>query len=135
MVAGPLVDRLIDRGEQFIRMLDEAGVCPRAALWVRRLESDDWNLVVATETASRDGPKAAYTELLGVFRAHEEGLAPLRATDLVVVEPTDSLIRQHLAVFKTRQGISQIWSSGNAINGQLLPDALVYRLLPSNDRA
>ena len=131
MVAGPLVDRLIDSGERLVKLLDEAGIAPSAALWVLRPESEDWNLVLATETATKHGPKAAYQELLTVFRQHEAELDPLLADDIVIIEAKHVLIRQHLSLFGAASGISRIRSSGNAINGQMLPDALIYRLVAS----
>ncbi len=130
MAVRPLVDRLVDSGQSFIKFLDDVGIRPRSALWRRRPDSEDWELVLATSTAGAKGPRAAYEEVLTVYRQHEAELEPLRADDLVVVELDHPLIRLHLVIFNTGPGISRIESSGNAVNGQLLPDSLIYRLQP-----
>ena len=122
---------LVDAGKKLIEKLDEANVDLRSAFWIREPEAEDWSLILATTIAGADGAKAAYAELLKVFRENEEALEGLMADDLVSMDPQDPLFAAHLQVFGRIEGISTVRSSGNVVNGHVLPATLIYRLQPA----
>lgn len=131
MVKGPLVDRLAERGRRLIELLDEAGIRARAALWLYRPESEDWKLVLGLPDLRRTGPRAAYTQIQGVFAANEDVLRPLKFDDIMVQDPSDRLLTLLGSAIQTGPAITEIRFTNNRVGDTLIEDALIYRLQAS----
>ena len=128
MAKGPLVDRLTEAGRRLIEFLDEAGLNTKSALWLYRPESEDWELVVALPEAQENGPRAAYGKIWDVFAAHRSELLPLKLDDIVVMSPSDRLIRLLGSAIQTGPSISEIRFTNNRVGDTLIEDALIYRV-------
>lgn len=128
MVKGALVDRLASVGRKLVEFLDEAKVNVASALWLYRPESGDWVLLLAIPEVESLGPRAAYEAIHRVFTPKRAELEPLTFQDIVVVGPSEQLLKLLRRAIQTGPGISEIRFTGNRIDNMLIEDALIYRL-------
>jgi hypothetical protein len=131
MVIGMLDQNLIKFGEDLIKRLDGNRVTVDAALWVYSQDDESWNLLLSLPKLVKKGPQEAYSEVLKALLAIPGVNQNLSFyLDLVTItRPDDYLIRLIRTALKTGSGISYIRFTDEVIKGQLIKDALIYRLL------
>lgn len=127
LVASELTPALIEAGEKLIRDLDNTGTKVTAALWLLASEDDGWRLLIASPEVAVVGAREFYGKI-------NERLVSLSDTELSVshitaVRPDEPTVSALRTVIKTGQGISRIRFTRNVINGVLIPDSLIYRLV------
>ena len=126
LVVPHLTPELIQAGESFVKALDAASVPLIAAFWLLADDETGWRLVVASPEVAQKGPLQFYSELGDRLQALKNPeLNIMHVTAASPDHPTVSLLRRALG---TVPGISRIRFTRNAVNGVLIPDALVYRL-------
>jgi hypothetical protein len=128
MAAAPLVESQIADGERIIAQLDRDRFKVAAALWLYDVENDDWRLIIASDIVTKKGPRNAYKKLRQSVDAIPEGVQTFPTT-ISLVESSHSLIKLLRQAIKTGPGIKRIRFTKNVINGQLIEDALIYRLI------
>jgi len=128
MVITDLTEDLIADGAKLIERLDQKGIDVPEALWVRFPDIEAWKLTLSLPLVSREGPKQGYQVIQRALRDIKEQLGPLRLDDVAVLNPEAPLIALLRIALQTGRGISRIHFTGNTINGQVFPDALVYRV-------
>jgi hypothetical protein len=77
---------------------------------------------------AKEGPKSSYAKIQKalVKLKKKDGLA---LDDVTLAKPSGSLIDLLKVAIRTGPGISGIRFSNNVINGQLIADAYIYRLI------
>jgi len=126
MVASALTQEMIQSGRTLVQQLDDSGISVNAALWLLFPEVQAWKLMLSTPTLVADGPKAAYD---AVQKALSKISHPqLQLDDVVIAKPDAPLLKLMRLAIRTGSGIDSIRFTQNVINGQLIPDALIYRL-------
>lgn len=128
MVVTILDDRLIQGGKDLLAKLDNANVFIDAALWFYFSELQSWKLLLSLPNVINQGPKAAYQTVQAALSGFSEGL-PFSLEDILVSKPDSPLLNLMRIAINTGSGISSIRFSNNVINGQLIQDAYIYRLL------
>ena len=129
MVARSLNNEQIDGGEELLKRLDDAGVLVDAALWFYFPDSERWKLLLSLPTLIKKGPKVAYREVQKALRSSDKAPAISVSLDNVAIARENSpLLSAFKRAIKTGPGISRIGFSNNVIDGQLITDALIYRL-------
>lgn len=132
-----LVERDISYGEQVVRALDaseDAAMHPIAALWFLFPEDDTWRLLLALPARAEQEPQLVYQKLIDVLvQAGVRG--DLESIGLMA--PDNPLIRLLAVAIQTPENaVSGIRFTDNVVNGQLVPDAYIYRLsIPSTAEA
>jgi len=117
---------MIQSGRTLVQQLDDSGISVNAALWLLFPEVQAWKLMLSTPTLVADGPKAAYD---AVQKALSKISHPqLQLDDVVIAKPDAPLLKLMRLAIRTGSGIDSIRFTQNVINGQLIPDALIYRL-------
>jgi hypothetical protein len=127
MVITVLDEKLIKSGEKLLRKLDEANVVIDAALWLYFDENQVWKLLLSLPNIILRGPEVAYETVQKVLLKIDNPSFALN--DITIANPDSpilALIRQSI---NTGNGISGIRFSNNAINGQLIQDAYIYRIM------
>lgn len=127
LVTPELTAGLIEGGERLLERLDAANIPVTAAFW--HLSGDDtgWRLIVASPEVSQTGKLRFYGKTNAQLRTL--GDTELSVSHVTAVRPDDPIVSLLRRDIKTGQGISRIRLTGNVINGTLIPDALIYRLL------
>ena len=128
MVAMVLTERQIDAGERLLKRLDECKLNVDAALWFYFPDKENWKLVLSLPDIVELGPKAGYKEVQRVL-SHVEDPVGIELVDVVLARRNSELLSLLKRAIKTGPGISRIRFSKNVINGRLIDDALIYRLV------
>ncbi len=123
-----LVDPDIQAGEQLLKELDQSTLDVRAAFWFYSSDSNEWHLVIASPLLESKGPKEAYGRIQSQLDVLKDG-HQLSLQDISLVSPDDKLVKLLRSVVKTKAGISHIRFTHNVVNGVLIEDAHIYRLL------
>lgn len=128
MVVDTLSPDLVKGGENLLRELDDANANVRAAVWFYFPEEGLWKLLLSFPNLEKEGPKAAYARVQRALTKLGEKQAP-HLDDVAVAKPNAPLLQLLKTTIRTGPGISGIRFSNNVINGQLVPDAYIYRLI------
>lgn len=128
MVANTLTDGLINGGINLIEELDSSGIKVDGALWFYFPEEGFWKLMLSFPDIEKIGPKSSYTKVQKALSKLEkkEGLS---LDDVALAKPNAPLMHLLKVAVRTGPGISRIRLSNNVINGQLISDAYIYRLM------
>jgi hypothetical protein len=131
MVENALVDQDIRSGEAIVRALDAAAdssMHPAAALWFFFPEDDAWRLLLALPAMANDPAQSVYARLLEIVR-EAPGMQHLSFDSVGLVSPENPLLDLlSMAIQTPRDAVAAIRFANNTINGQLIPDAYIYRL-------
>lgn len=112
-------------GEALVRLLDQANFDVRGAFWLYDSESDRWRLNLAIKQVDSLGPKRVYSRVQSFARRIPE-LVPTEVSILSPQHPTVRLLRN---IIQTGRELKSVQLSDNVINGELLADAFVYRMM------
>lgn len=131
MAENTLVDRDIRRGEAIVRALDNAAdvsMHPTAALWFLFREEESWRLLLALPAMATDPAQSVYARLLEIVTQAPE--IEHFSFDTIGLMPPESPLVDLLgvAIQTPADAVAGIRFSNNTINGQLIPDAYIYRL-------
>lgn len=131
MAENTLVDQDIRRGEAIVRALDSAAdpsMHPTAALWFLFPEEETWRLLLALPASATDPAQSVYARLLDTLsRAPDVERFSFDSVRLMVPEnPLIDLLSS--AIQTPADAVAGIRFTNNTINGQLIPDAYIYRL-------
>ena len=132
MVETTLTDNLIRSGEDLVRRLDESDLTICAALWFYFSDLDVWRLVLGIKETDELGPKEVYRKIQSVLHKLKKSQGQdfcLSLDEITVIEPKAPLLELLRLAVRTGDNLSGIRFSHNAINGQLIEDAYIYRLL------
>ena len=130
MAEKSLVDRDIDFGKRVVTALDQAedaDMHPTAALWFSFPDEDVWRLVLAVPAMRKQNPQEVYAKLIGLLSGNVVGDMSVESVGLTAPEsPLLNLLS--VAIQTPPDAIVGIRFTNNVINGQLIPDAYIYRL-------
>ena len=129
MVTTRLTDRLIDDGESLVLALDAAGVKPTAAFWFYFSDIASWKLLIADPTLGPNGPRGAYKQIQKALNKMEKQANGLALEDVALAKPDAPMVEVMRSALRTGPGVSRIRFTGNVINGVLIDDTLIYRLI------
>jgi hypothetical protein len=128
MVITDLSEQLIDEGARIVEKLDQSAVDVSTALWVLFPDHESWKLALSLGVVRTQGPKRGYELVQKALRDLRPELKQVSLGDIAVLRPDAPLLQLLRVALKTGPGVSRVWFKGNVINGELFPDALVYRV-------
>ncbi len=131
MAENTLVDRDIRQGEAIVRALDDAAdpsMHPVAALWFLFPEEETWRLILALPAMATDPAQSVYARLLDIV-THAPNVEHFNFDTVALMSPENPLIDLlSVAIQTPADAVAGIRFSNNTINGQLIPDAYIYRM-------
>lgn len=128
MVEANLTEEMISKGASLLRRLDASGVKPDAVFWLYSPEVEKWKLIIAEVKVGPRGPKAVYKFIQRILRQ----LPPdkrLSLDDISVVKPNVRIVHLLRQAVRVGPGVAGIRFKNNVINGTLIRDAYVYRVV------
>lgn len=128
MVTKILTDEKIVAGGELVREADALNMNITAALWFYFQEQEDWKLMISINGLDKIGPKSTYNKLQKLI-AKTNIKEHISLSEIALVKPKSPLINLLKMAVRTGPGISGIRFTGNVINGQLIPDAHIYRII------
>jgi len=127
-----LVKEDIERGRRLLQALDERGVRVQAAFWAYKPESNRYQLVFGSEDVESQGMRPLY----GKIQEALETIPPeerVRSSEIAVTSMSRGLVRHLRTHVKTpADAIEAHRFTDEVIDRELVEDALVYRLAPSD---
>lgn len=127
MVTYTLTEEKIKAGEALVRAGDTSNMPINAAFWFYFQDQETWKLMISVKNINKIGPKSTYNKLQKLITKNKlKEQLPLSEIALTKYKaPILDLLR---SAINTGPGISGIRFTGNVINGQLIPDAYIYRM-------
>ena len=127
VVIESLSPKMIEAGEELVRLLDQIHFDVRAALWLYVSEVGTWRLIIASPDVKRGGPRKTYKKVQSVLSKMQDR-PRVGLENISVVDSHDPLVSLLRTALKTGPHISGIRFSRNTINGHFIEDAYIYRL-------
>lgn len=127
MVGMTLNEEQITAGEELVKQLDATDARVDAALWWYFPDDENWRLLLSLPSLIRQGPQSAYKKVQKALSGLG-GHARISLGEVMIARQNDPLLRLLRTAIRTGPGISRVRFSKNVINGQLIDDALIYRL-------
>lgn len=127
MVTNTLTESQIKAGEALIKAGDASKLPIDAAFWFYFQDQESWKLMLSIKGVEKSGPKSAYNKLQKLITKTNIS-EQLSLSEIALAKPKAPLLNLLRMAIKTGPGISGIRFTGNVINGQLIPDAYIYRL-------
>jgi len=122
-----LTEELIKAGEALLREADASKTKIDAALWFYFPDQEAWKLLLSIKGVEKEGPKQIYNQLQKLLvKADIKETLPL--SEIALAKLKMPLLELLKIAVRTGPGIGGIRFTGNVINGQLIPDAYIYRL-------
>lgn len=129
VVKEALTEEMIAAGKALLVALDaNPQIEVTAALWFFFLDNNTWQLVLASPLVGVVGPRQVYKIILSTLADLRMERSTLTLEDIRVVTGDDPLIRIFKVVFGRLDGIHSIRFTRNAVGGQYVEDAYVYRV-------
>lgn len=129
MVTQALTHELIDSGQKLLEALDASGLDVEAAFWLFSQEPGVWKLMLCIPELDRQGPKRAYKRIQSCLAKTPGAASSLSLDDVALVNAGDPILQLLRHALRTGPGISGIRFTNNVVNGTLIHDAYIYRLL------
>jgi hypothetical protein len=129
MVETDLTEEMIKTGAALIGKLDERGMQPDAAFWFYFPDLEAWKLVIAEVKVGKQGPKEVYRQVQKILGKFSRELHGLSLDDVALAKPDAPMVAILRVAIRTGPGISGIRFKHNVINGTLIEDAYIYRLM------
>lgn len=120
---------MIKTGAALVQKLDERGLEPKAAFWLYLSDVQQWKLVIATEALGEIGPKDFYQKIQETIAANSDEFRELSLDDIALSKTDAPLVSLLRSAISTGPGIGGIRFTNNAINGTVIDDAYIYRLV------
>jgi hypothetical protein len=129
MVIASLTNELIASGEYLILQLDRGEFRPDAAFWLYNSEAGVWKLVIAGGRVSKYGSKDVYRAIQKVLKSQRPHLHGLELDDISISRSNSELVKLLRSAIRTGWKIAGIRFTSNVVNGTLIDDAYIYRLV------
>jgi len=118
----------IELGKDLINILDEKGINPTAFLWFYLPDGNTWRLVMSSPSLDKD-IKKAYEDFIKEF-GKEVSVKAIGLSNISIVPGDNNLLRLLKTAIKTGRGsIGGVRFTSNIVNGVLIEDAYIYRLV------
>jgi hypothetical protein len=127
-----LTDGMIKAGERLTRILDSRGWPVTASMWFYFPDENRWKLLIASPVTSEQGAKKAYMDIQKALDALPPDVRELELEDIVAIEENHPLVSLLGKVVQTDGDLAGIRFSRNAVEGQFIEDAYIYKLKRKN---
>lgn len=117
---------MIDAGAELVKKLDETGFVPTTALWLFQPDDNEWRLYLASPEVDTRGPRHVYKRIQNAIAEMGEAAAAVPFSSIGLLTTDSELVRLIRKVVKSSD-LNRIRFSKNAIDGQFIDDALIYR--------
>jgi hypothetical protein len=129
MVGKNLTEEMISSGEALIVKLGDCKIRLDAALWYYFADTGVWKLLISAPKLSGMGPRAAYGRVRKVLSDHQNEIPGISLGDIRILRKNAPILATMRVALRTGSELSRIRFSQNVVNGTLITDSLVYRLM------
>jgi hypothetical protein len=129
MVDANLTKEMIETGAALVRKLDAFGIKPDAVFWFYFPDKQAWKLVIAEVKVGKQGPKEMYRQIQKILAKFPEEISGISLDDVALSKPDAPMVTLLRVVLRTGPEISGVRFKNSVINGILIEDAYIYRLM------
>ena len=129
MVETQLTEEMIESGAVLIRKMEERSIQPDAVFWFYFPDIQAWKLVIAEVEVGRKGPKKVYRQIQKFLGKFPKELKGLSLDNVALAKPDAPMVALLRVAVRTGPDISGVRFKNNVINGTLIEDAYIYRLM------
>jgi hypothetical protein len=129
MVKTNLTEEMIEAGATLVRKLDNSRIQPDAVFWFYFPDMQAWKLVIAEVKVSKEGPKEIYRQIQKILAKSPKEISGVSLDDVALAKPNEPMVTLLRLALRTGPGISKIRFKNNVINGTVVEDAYIYRLI------
>ena len=123
-----LVEKDIESGKILLEYLDKKNLDIKAALWLYNSEMGRWYFLISTELVDQEGARKLYFQIANHIKKIRDSIN-FDVDDIRLAPYSSPLINLLKIAIRTGPGISGIRFQQNVINGHLIEDAYIYRLI------
>ncbi len=123
-----LVDRNIKDGKEIVQNLDKEGLFFPIAMWFFLPNSNEWRLFFGKEDVNEIGKRDYYKKIKRVLDKSTPK-SGITLNDISVISTKDEIAKLVKVAVRTGRKISGIRFTGNVVNGRLISDAYIYRVV------
>lgn len=116
---------LVKAGHTIVRGMDDAGIPPQLAMWVRSNDADIWKLWIVPPPTIKDKPEF-YRLVSEIISKHRSELGDTTISDIEMQSASHPAV-QGLSLMLRFEGLGSARLTGNQLNGFYLPDGIVLR--------
>jgi hypothetical protein len=117
---------LVKTGHALIEALSQAGIEPRAAVWVYNADADTWRLWIVPPVSIAD-QRDFYRRVSNVIFHNRDQLGFLDPSDIQFTKDSHPAMRA-LSRFDRVEGKSDLRIKDNMLNGFFLSDGIILKL-------
>lgn len=117
---------LVKSGHVLVLALDNAGIPPRAAMWVHSTDTDTWKLWLVPHKSVTD-KRDFYRQLSAIVTKSRDELGGVDAADVEMVSDAHPAIKGMRRLIKM-PGLGDVHLTNNRFNNFYLPDGIVLRM-------
>jgi len=117
---------LVTSGHALVKALDDAGLPPRAAMWVHNSDTDTWKLWLVPSEGTVD-KREFYRQLSEIVSKKRVELGGIDSSDTKMILDSHPAAKG-LRKFIKAPGLESIQFPGNRFNGFYLPDGIILRV-------
>ena len=128
MVEQILTKEMIESGKFLIQIMDKKNMNPEAVLWFYFPDIQEYKLLISMPIEIKLGPKKFYKKMRDIILELPEKNR-ISLDKITLAKPTSPIISLLKMAIRTGPGISNIRFTNNVINGTVIDDAYIYRLL------
>ena len=128
MVEQILTKEMIEAGESLLRLMDEKNMKPDAVLWFYFPDIQTYKLLIAMPKEKQLGPKKFYKKIQNIISELPDQNR-ISLDEITLAKPNAPIISLLKLAIRTGPGVSGIRFTNNVINGTVIEDAYIYRLM------
>lgn len=117
---------LVKSGHALIDALSEAGIAPRAAIWVYNSDTDIWRLWIVPSNTITD-QRDFYNRITEVIAQNQDKMGLLDASDIQFTKPDHPALAALSRIARVEEK-SVLRMQNNMLNGFYLPDGIILKL-------
>ncbi len=121
-----LVSVDVERGAQILRILDDAGLNVKIALWSYLPEYEEWRLVLASRKFDNVGQFDAYGLLHTALE--QAGLTLEQTPSVMILNMNNPFIKTLRRIFGKSKSVVGMRLGGQTIGDRYIEDGYVYRI-------
>jgi hypothetical protein len=129
MVDKILTKEMIEAGAALIKKLDESSIQPDAAFWLYYPDDQKWKLVLAEVKLAAEGPLQIYKKIQETMWECRDQLNEISLDDITLAKPNSPTVNLLRHIIQTGPAISGVRFTNNVVNGNVIDDVYVYRLV------
>jgi len=121
-----LVGFEVETGSRILKILDDAGLQVKVALWAVLPEYEEWRLILSSRKFDDESLFEAYGQLN--MALDNAGFPLERTPTIVIMRSTDPFIKALRKIYRKTKNVEGVRPGGQMIGDRFVEDGFAYRV-------